>query len=218
MLLAAPVFCRYVVPVMIVIRRPYSYLGIIPMFLGWLLAIRAAAESRRAGTGFELRGSSSALVTSGPFRFSRNPMYLAMLTWLLGSLIVFVLPVLFWLLAKLPRCPAGGEEHRTPVRGGIPRVQATREAVALSVVSGAATLLRPRARRHGSRLPASSPGLFVAHAGGPRPRQLQRPRQRDRTDDRPDDEGPRRGGRGGLNLRLTAGAPGEAESSLYWRS
>ena len=104
-LLGAPVLCHYVVPVMIVVRRPYSYLGVIPMVLGLILATRAAAEFRRAGTGFALRGGSSALVTSGPFRFSRNPMYLAMLTWLLGlgvllgSLVAFVFPVLFWLLA-----------------------------------------------------------------------------------------------------------------------
>jgi protein-S-isoprenylcysteine O-methyltransferase Ste14 len=116
-LLGAPVLCHYVVPVRIVVRRPCSYLGVIPMVLGLILATRAAAEFRRAGTGFALRGGSSALVTSGPFRFSRNPMYLAMLTWLLGlavllgSLVAFVFPVLFWLLASLLVIPL--EERRT---------------------------------------------------------------------------------------------------------
>jgi protein-S-isoprenylcysteine O-methyltransferase Ste14 len=116
-LLGAPVLCHYVVPVMIVVRRPYSYLGVIPMVLGLILATRAAAEFRRAGTGFALRGGSSALVTSGPFRFSRNPMYLAMLTWLLGlgvllgSLVAFVFPILFWLLADFVVIPL--EERST---------------------------------------------------------------------------------------------------------
>jgi protein-S-isoprenylcysteine O-methyltransferase Ste14 len=116
-LLGAPVLCHYVVPVMIVVRRPYSYLGVIPMVLGLILATRAAAEFRRAGTGFALRGGSSALVTSGPFRFSRNPMYLAMLTWLLGlgvllgSLVAFVFPILFWLLADFVVIPR--EERST---------------------------------------------------------------------------------------------------------
>jgi protein-S-isoprenylcysteine O-methyltransferase Ste14 len=115
-LLGAPIFCHYVVPVRILIRRPYAYLGVIPMVLGLTLATRAAAEFRRAGTGFDLRGSS-ALVTSGPFRFSRNPIYLAMLAWLLGlavllgSLIAFVFPVLFWLLANFLVIPL--EEKRT---------------------------------------------------------------------------------------------------------
>jgi protein-S-isoprenylcysteine O-methyltransferase Ste14 len=48
----------------------------------------------------------SVLVTSGPFQFSRNPIYLGMLIWLiglailLGSLIAFAFPLIFFLLAN----------------------------------------------------------------------------------------------------------------------
>jgi protein-S-isoprenylcysteine O-methyltransferase Ste14 len=76
------------------------------MGLGLGLMTWAAAQFRRAGTSFQLRGGGSALVTSGPFQFSRNPMYLGMLVWLvglavlLGSLITFLFPVLFFLLTN----------------------------------------------------------------------------------------------------------------------
>lgn len=73
------------------------------MLLGLALAIWAAMTFRRAGTSFQLHGESSTLTTSGPFRISRNPMYLSMLTWLsglavlLGSLTAFLFPILLFL-------------------------------------------------------------------------------------------------------------------------
>jgi len=63
-------------------------------------------QFRKAGTSYQLHGGGSVLVTSGPFRLSRNPMYLGTLIWLiglailLGSLIVFLFPILFLLLAN----------------------------------------------------------------------------------------------------------------------
>jgi protein-S-isoprenylcysteine O-methyltransferase Ste14 len=105
-LIALPILFHYLIPVKIVIAKPYSYLGAVLMLLGLALMAWASMLFRKAGTSFQLRGGGSVLVTSGPFRFSRNPMYLGMLIWLiglavlLGSLIVFLFPILFFLLAN----------------------------------------------------------------------------------------------------------------------
>jgi len=115
-LIALPILFHYLVPMMIVIPRPYSYLGAGLMLLGLALMTWTATLFREERTSFQLRGGSSALVTSGPFRFSRNPMYLGMLTWLIGlavlleSLIAFLFPILFFLLASLLIIPP--EEKR----------------------------------------------------------------------------------------------------------
>ena len=41
------------------------------------LALWGAMQLKRAGTAIDPYGSSSAIVTSGPYAFSRNPLYLA---------------------------------------------------------------------------------------------------------------------------------------------
>jgi protein-S-isoprenylcysteine O-methyltransferase Ste14 len=105
-LIALPILFHYLIPLKTVIVRPYSYLGGVLMLFGLALMTWAARAFREAGTGFQLREGGSVLVTLGPFRFSRNPMYLGMLIWLvglavlLGSLIVFLFPILFFLLAN----------------------------------------------------------------------------------------------------------------------
>jgi len=63
---------------------------------------------RRMGTTHEPNGTASALLTSGPFRFSRNPLYLALSATLVGfallldsAWIVILVPVLVLLLDRL---------------------------------------------------------------------------------------------------------------------
>jgi protein-S-isoprenylcysteine O-methyltransferase Ste14 len=105
-LIALPILFHYLIPIIMVVPKPYSYLGAFVMFLGLGLMSWAAMLFRKAGTSFQLRGGSSSLVTSGPFQLSRNPIYLGMLIWLiglailLGSLIAFVFPLVFILLAN----------------------------------------------------------------------------------------------------------------------
>jgi protein-S-isoprenylcysteine O-methyltransferase Ste14 len=105
-LIALPVLFHYLIPIIILIPKPYSYLGVFVMLLGLGLMTWAAMLFRKAGTSFQLQGESSSLVISGPFRLSRNPIYLGMLIWLiglavlLGSLIAFVFPVVFFMLAN----------------------------------------------------------------------------------------------------------------------
>jgi protein-S-isoprenylcysteine O-methyltransferase Ste14 len=105
-LLVLPVLSHFLFPVRILVVRPWSYLGVPLMVIGVGLAMWAAKAFREAGTGFRLQGGSSVLTTGGPFRISRNPMYLAMLMWLLGlavllgSLTAFVFPLLLFVLAN----------------------------------------------------------------------------------------------------------------------
>jgi len=115
-LIALPVLLHRLIPVKALIPAPYTYLGFVPMLLGLALMIRTAQSFRKAGARYQLQRESAALMTSGPFGFSRNPMYLGMLIWLvglavlLGSLTAFFFPILFFLLANLVLIPT--EERR----------------------------------------------------------------------------------------------------------
>jgi protein-S-isoprenylcysteine O-methyltransferase Ste14 len=75
---------------------PERYWGIVPMGVGVWIAILVNAMFRRAGTTIKPFQESSALVTSGPFRFSRNPIYLGMVVFLagLGMLLGSLTPLL----------------------------------------------------------------------------------------------------------------------------
>ena len=60
-------------------------LGIVILLIGWAPPLWAAAVFRRAGTEFNPTSASNReLVTSGPFRFTRNPMYLGLVIVTLG--------------------------------------------------------------------------------------------------------------------------------------
>lgn len=110
-LIALPIVSHYLFPIVSVVPRPYTYLGIALMLPGVALSMWASSTFRRAGASYQLRGQSSDLVSSGPFRISRNPMYLAMLLWLLGlaillgSLTPFLFPVLLFLIANFLMVP-----------------------------------------------------------------------------------------------------------------
>lgn len=58
--------------------------GAVPVLGGLGLVGWAVAAMYRAGTGPDPRHPSSALVVDGPFRFSRNPIYLGMTAIYLG--------------------------------------------------------------------------------------------------------------------------------------
>jgi protein-S-isoprenylcysteine O-methyltransferase Ste14 len=111
MLLGAPILCHFLLPIAKVINGFWRLPGIIAMVFGLILANSGAEEFRKAKTGFRLQTGGSSLVTSGPFRYSRNPMYLGMLIWLtglavlLGSLIAFLFPLLFFVLANFLLIP-----------------------------------------------------------------------------------------------------------------
>jgi len=95
-------------PVLQLWQRPLAYIGLLPLVAGFALAGWGAATFKRAGTPVKPFDDVSALVTNGPFRFSRNPMYLGMLlvltgvAALLGSATPFmVIPFFYGLIRDL---------------------------------------------------------------------------------------------------------------------
>ncbi len=58
--------------------------GLLLACIGFLLGIGALVEFRKAGTTLDPHGSSKQIVTSGIYRFSRNPIYLGFLLMIVG--------------------------------------------------------------------------------------------------------------------------------------
>ena len=59
-------------------------LGLLMAFIGFLLGIGAFLEFRNARTTVDPHGSSQQVVTSGIYRFTRNPIYLGFLLMVMG--------------------------------------------------------------------------------------------------------------------------------------
>ncbi|HKL61995.1 MAG TPA: PEMT/PEM2 methyltransferase family protein [Woeseiaceae bacterium] len=86
-LLAMLVLHRYL-PIARIIEPPLTWLGLVPLLLGLVSAIAGARAFGRAGTSVKPFREAKALVTDGIFRVSRNPMYLGMVSALLGVAIL----------------------------------------------------------------------------------------------------------------------------------
>ena len=72
-------------PVQRVVPAPWTYLGIGLIALAAVVMVWAAGLFARHETTIRPFQESSSLVRSGPFRLSRNPMYLCMAVVLLGA-------------------------------------------------------------------------------------------------------------------------------------
>jgi protein-S-isoprenylcysteine O-methyltransferase Ste14 len=88
MSLALMAFLDHAFPLAELIGRPYRYAGLVIMGLAVALAVWAALHFRRAGTTIHPHKPALVLVTSGPYGFTRNPMYLGMSGILLGGAIL----------------------------------------------------------------------------------------------------------------------------------
>jgi protein-S-isoprenylcysteine O-methyltransferase Ste14 len=82
--IALMLLLRWLLPLGSVIAAPWNLLGLVPLGLGTALALAGSRAFRRAGTTIKPFQASAALVTSGVFRLSRNPMYLGMALGLAG--------------------------------------------------------------------------------------------------------------------------------------
>jgi protein-S-isoprenylcysteine O-methyltransferase Ste14 len=88
-----------------VVPPPYTYVGVVPIIAGVVLAVVAKGRFDRAGTTVKPFEQSSAVVSEGPFRYSRNPIYLGMFIALFGLFVllgtlssIVVIPVFYGII------------------------------------------------------------------------------------------------------------------------
>lgn len=82
--LAAMVALHRFAPLGRFIELPLAWAGLAPLIGGLLMAANAAGAFRRAGTPVLPFTPSTALVTDGFYRWTRNPMYLGLALMLAG--------------------------------------------------------------------------------------------------------------------------------------
>ena len=80
--------------------RPVRWLGALLIAVSIPIVISAARQLAKAKTAFDVRKPTTEIVTSGVFRISRNPTYLAMMLGFLG--IASLVDPLSILLLALP--------------------------------------------------------------------------------------------------------------------
>lgn len=71
-------------PVLQMIHFPYRYSGVVFVLAGILLVLWAVRLFGQAGTAIKPFQEASALVVRGPYRLTRNPMYVGMVGVLVG--------------------------------------------------------------------------------------------------------------------------------------
>jgi len=107
MALVTQAVVHLVVPGTIVVGWPWRLFGVAGIGTGIALAVIADRQFKLAKTAIHPFDVPSVLITSGAYRLSRNPMYLAMIIVLLGAAVAlgtaspFAIPpifalVLFW--------------------------------------------------------------------------------------------------------------------------
>ncbi|MHA2052379.1 MAG: methyltransferase family protein [Candidatus Hodarchaeales archaeon] len=90
---------HFLIPVRQIIDSPYNFFGFIIIFIGIALNIWSVRMLEKNNTTLDFDKTTTRLVITGPFLFSRNPLYLSgvILSFgvaiLFGSLITFVFPI-----------------------------------------------------------------------------------------------------------------------------
>ena len=82
--LAIAIALGWLIPIPIQLPAFTSYAGIFLALLGLIFAFTAIIQFRSMRTTLDPHGSVSAIVDRGPYRFSRNPIYLGLVCVLIG--------------------------------------------------------------------------------------------------------------------------------------
>lgn len=93
------------VPLARTVPVPWSYAGAVLIVLGIAITATAAGAFAHAGTPIRPFEPSTALVTTGVYRYTRNPMYLGLVLILLGAAVMFgtlsaflPIPIFVWII------------------------------------------------------------------------------------------------------------------------
>ena len=102
------------VPLYEYLAPPIAYAGIIPILCGMAMAAVSAGMFLKLKTGLEPFEEATVLVTSGFYRFTRNPMYIGMFMLLLGVALLMgsagaLLPIPLFILVIRNNFVAGEE-------------------------------------------------------------------------------------------------------------
>lgn len=103
--MAVMVALRLAAPGPTIAVAPWNWLGLVAMGAGLGLAFRGSRLFARLGTNIRTFDEPTLLVTHGPFRWTRNPMYLGFVALLagfgvaLGAASPLALPLAFALIA-----------------------------------------------------------------------------------------------------------------------
>jgi len=111
-LIVLEILFHLIFPIASIIFFPFNLSGIILIIIGILMTFWANFLLLKNRTSIKPYGTPSFFITSGPFKFSRNPIYLGMSIALfgtgifLGSLSPFISPIIFVLLIDKSVIPA----------------------------------------------------------------------------------------------------------------
>ena len=114
-LLVLSVLLNFIFPVLAFLSPPFTYFGFLIIGFGLVLILWSRSLFLKNATTLQPSEEPTSLVTYGPFRISRNPIYLGMASILLGvavlsgTLLTFAFPVIFVMLIEFSIIP--GEER-----------------------------------------------------------------------------------------------------------
>ena len=106
-LLLLSIGLHFIFPIKKVIFPPYTYLGFALIIFGGAINIWTDFLLKKKKTTVKPYENPTSLITSGPFRISRNPQYLGFTAILLGvainhgTLITLLSPIVFFILMEL---------------------------------------------------------------------------------------------------------------------
>lgn len=105
-LIPLAILLHYIMPIKRIIQPPANTIGLLLIVIGLGLNVWSSQILRESKTSIAYQDASDHLVLEGPFRFSRNPIYLSGIillfgiALLLGSLITFVFPTVLLLILE----------------------------------------------------------------------------------------------------------------------